>query len=76
MELPKYNGECLVEFKIYISLKHKNIILNNYLRLVEFKIYISLKRYNRCSFGTTSLVEFKIYISLKQVKEMARKKSV
>ena len=34
---------CLVEFKIYISLKPNNQQLIEILRLVEFKIYISLK---------------------------------
>ena len=35
---------CLVEFKIYISLKQKEHTNVTFACLVEFKIYISLKR--------------------------------
>ena len=42
--LGAYNAfSCLVEFKIYISLKHIAQLHQKYYRLVEFKIYISLK---------------------------------
>ena len=56
---------CLVEFKIYISLKHLQLKFHHYFCLVEFKIYISLKQALVVIAQTHCLVEFKIYISLK-----------
>ena len=55
----------LVEFKIYISLKHNPRLQFQPRCLVEFKIYISLKQQIGNAVGEISLVEFKIYISLK-----------
>ena len=66
MEQLSQDDEGFVEFKIYISLKHKNIQHLQQLCFVEFKIYISLKRINNVEELFESFVEFKIYISLKQ----------
>ncbi len=41
--MPELAPECLVEFKIYISLKRMFLATEKYDSLVEFKIYISLK---------------------------------
>ena len=58
---------CLVEFKIYISLKLNIFYFRSYISLVEFKIYISLKQISKIDYNCLSLVEFKIYISLKHI---------
>ena len=59
---------CLVEFKIYISLKLAEILFYHSFRFVEFKIYISLKLHQKLVVLLKRFVEFKIYISLKQSK--------